>query len=336
MIRSLYAVLLLLSISSCRKADLPDPARLDLHDVRSVTLKSGDQDILMVTGFQYTPEEFLIVDLLYAKQAFAFDHDGNLKYLIGRTGQGPGEYSFAGGIYKSGGLIHLGTGSMQQNIYDADGVFIKKVDVPAKLSSGFYCEGPVPGSVFTTNYTRYADNSLFLVMPDGRVTKEFAPIDDDFGNAFDTFFPQGGIFRSGDQLVQYSNHRYELIFRNLDGVVTNRVKLASRRYVEPDYKKAARVGGIEEERAFRRTFTLFSGCYPWKEGYVTELRRSVDKSTTRGIIEFWNREFEQMGWLEAPEEQKLLGVVPEDRTLIFFSAENDASRLIFKQARKPI
>ena len=329
MIRVLLIILVLL-LTGCKQEPEPE-ARWALQTDREVILQPGEKDVLNVTSFQYTPEQLLVVDLAYGRQAFVFDQQGALLFEVGQAGQGPGEFQFPGGIYRQDGVIRLGIGNRQQNLYDDAGNFLKKVDVPNFKEPAIFCAGPQPGSVFGSSFSRYAKSSIYLMNKDGEIGLQFSPVDEAYGNYFDNLHPYGGIFRKGDSLVQYFNHRYELIFWGMDGIRQKTLVLESRKYVPPDYDEV--VQGVADELKLRLSFTLVAAVYPWKEGYVSILRDWSSKEDFLDTLELWDGEGVFLGRMKVPKSQELVGVT-HDHQFIFFVVEAETSKLIFRHPKK--
>jgi len=104
-----------------------------------------------------------------------FDKNGALIRTIGRRGQGPGEYMFAGSVYiEEGGTIWV-DGGREQVIFSKDGVFLKKVAVSKFMSQKMLA----PGGLFigtTQPSAAQGDpkHELIRVEPDGKTSRTLA------------------------------------------------------------------------------------------------------------------------------------------------------------------
>ncbi len=322
-----YVILILaVGINGCKNTESPDPI-WQMTEIKRVKLKTGEKDVLMSTSFQFADDKIFISDLALGRQAFCFDLEGELVNEIGSTGQGPGEYAFAGGIFYADGVIRLGAGNKTQNIYSGDGVYQKSVTVPNLKEPTSLCQGPKTGDIFGTSFSRYVDKTIYHMDAEGTIINYFSPPDDQYGHVFDNYFPYGGIFRWDQELVQFFNHRYELIFWSLEGKEKRRVTLKSRKYVPPDYNEV--VSGSRDEQNFRKSFSLFASAFRWNDGLVTVLRNWDDLRNHYDIIEFWDRDLQQIGRTEPYSGEELVDVSPKGE-LIFFKADDDISSIIFR------
>jgi len=104
-----------------------------------------------------------------------FDKNGNFVRTIGRRGQGPGEYMFAGSVYIDvDGNISV-DGGREQIIFSKEGVFLKKVAVSKFMSQKMLGPG---GSFIGTTQPSAAQgdpkHELIRVEPDGKVFRTLA------------------------------------------------------------------------------------------------------------------------------------------------------------------
>lgn len=315
--------------ASVRSLAAPDPVNLRIK--REINLNVGDsKHVIDINSFQKTEDRLLILDGFYAQQAYEFDFSGNLLKTVGETGSGPGEYRLPGGFCFSKTRYHvINSSERKHNIYDADGRFLKWVSQKSR-GIGFNLYPGKKGTVYATAYSRYSpDASIYWLDENGELKKKFSPLDEDFVQVFDVFFPPGGLVITNDGLIQFFNHRYEVIFWTFDGQEKDRIRLHSSKYIEPQYKKAKGIVGHKAEIKFMHSFSQFVGFFQFGSGYVSVLRRIKSKDKMVDTIEFWDDEFRGVGRYLIPEDEKLIGVLGDS---LVFSQETDENLILILKA----
>lgn len=98
--------------------------QLSLADVRTISLSKEGSAITFPSGFLAQKDHFLLMDPLSSMRCFVFNADGSLKFELGRTGQGPGEYQLPMSFTESEGRYYLVSGGDRRiNVYDKNGSF---------------------------------------------------------------------------------------------------------------------------------------------------------------------------------------------------------------------
>ena len=109
-----------------------DPMRLvDLAEsVRLVQLETRKASLLnMVQGVQLFDEKLYVVDL--AGQLLVFDMEGNFLHMLGKSGNGPGEYTYISSLAIDGSsrLIYIASGR-KLLAYSPDNEFVAEAQLP--------------------------------------------------------------------------------------------------------------------------------------------------------------------------------------------------------------
>ena len=299
-------------------------------DDRTIVFENLEKEITYMADLKLLEDgRFSFVDTYYTSQAYVFNSDGTLHCELGKRGEGPGEYESPTGLTTSKGSFYLTSTNARLNVYDKDCVFEKMNHLPSNvtIAKGLHTSGD--GNLLLPVFSRYSKKSIYLFSESGESQKEFSQIDKDFPNGFDTFNPQGSIIVQKNQLLQFFNHRYEVIFFDDEYKESKRIRLHSSLYVPPDYAKAKTLNGGRSELAYRATFTQFIGLKPYKDGYVTVLRSWPSEKKSTDVIEFWDNSFMGTGRYQIPEEEQFVGSWGDE--LIFFKVDDMTSKLIFRK-----
>ncbi len=303
------------------------------HTIRRVPLES-DADgngPISISDFQVIDGDYYILDIFMSQRAYVYGPDGRLRGLVGGLGSGPGEYRLPGGFTRSGDRFHIvGNIPPRYNLYDATGRFLHAVPMQAEGVGASIYPDEDDGAYFT-NWSRYASGAtIYRVDRDGKLLQSFSPPDDSYQSLFDVYHPQGGLLVEQNRILQYFNHRYEVLFFSRDGEDLGRIRLASFKYLAPDYKKAPKIRGHKKGKAFMSTFTHFRGLYAWKYGYITQLYRyRKNLKSGKEILEFWDSDFWGLGYYQAPEDETLVGA--SGGQLIFAHEGEDGVALIVRE-----
>jgi hypothetical protein len=327
-------VILLSSCNGQKEASFKDIASMPkeagksfaLKIEKEIVLKSSPDIIGFIMVFKIAGENFLIIDPIHARQCYLFDNTGMLKRKVGKYGEGPAEYMnvFAGCV--SSDRIFL-IGMLKIHIYTIDGEFIKT----AKRAFLGICnnayEGP-NGSIYAVSYNRYntTKDTIYQIDKEGRLVKSFSPIED-IPPVFDTFFPQAGILLEEKGIFQFFNYKYQVTLLDYNGNKIKDIRLSSPFYTPPDLGDAKAIQGHKAEKEYRSTFTQFCGFYAFSKGYVTLLTNWKNTKESQNIYEFWNKDFERMGFVELSNDELPLGVYNDKIVTADFEKE---TKIIFR------
>ena len=285
---------------------------IPLKKEKEIILDSGTDIIGHIMVFKMIDDNFLIVDTIHSKQCYLFGRNGKLIKKIGRFGQGPGEYLYLLAAAISNDRIFL-IGSKSINIYNKNGEFLKTTMKPFLGICNSAHPGP-NGSVFVVSYNRYNTNkdTIYQLDNDGSLIKSFSPVTG-IPPVFDTFFPQTGLCIEEDKIFQFFNFKYEISQFDYDGNIIKKVKISSPFYTPPDFKKA-NVKGHKAELEYRSTFTQVNGFFKYSKGYAVLLTNWESIKEDKNIFEFWNKDFEPVGYCEINNDEFPLGIF-NDRIL---------------------
>lgn len=333
---SKFMIISILALISCQpkahesKTFLADPNPIQPKSSSAIALQT-EKDLVDLSTFQWLgDEQFAILDKFVTHQAFVFNLDGSLVCELGRKGQGPGEYRAPTGVAVHENRLFLTGVDGKLNIYQKDHCefldfyFLKS---QTAISKGLYA---LPGDQFMIPvFSRHAKHSLYIINATGTVVKAFSKTEPIFGAVFDTLPPQGGVLVHDNRIYQFFNHRYALKVFSLQGKQLKSVQLASSIYSKPDFKKAKGVRGIQQEQAFRATFTQFIGFYRLGDGWATVLRNWTDQKSYEDIVEFWDASMTGKGRFSVPGGE--IVVATKESAVIFFHVGSEKTQLIFRE-----
>lgn len=308
---------------------------LELRETEIIKLESSPEGKypIYISSFQVIDGRLYILDGVISQQAFIYDLKGKLIQTVGRVGSGPGEYRRPGGFTFDGEHMYIVNAYKQAiNKYDRNGTFIKEFVAPSD-GIGYHIFPAQNNNLYFTAYSRYAlEGSIKILDSEGQVLKAFSPPDSDFINAFDIYQP-GDLVIEKDRMLQFFNHRYQVLAFDLAGGEPEVIQLASSNYVVPNYRKAKTISGHRAELNFAGTFTHFSAFAKMETGYVTQLRRySKGMKSNRQLLEFWDPEFWGKGYYKVPEEDEFVGC---DGDRLMFTRETETGfDLVFMELKQ--
>ncbi len=271
------------------------------------------QQVKVSSGF------LLVVDRFVGQQVYLFDRNGLLVAKIGEKGQGPGEYIYPVAAPIIDGKIYIASiGTQRMEVFDLEGRYLRSFSL-ASLGVGMWRDITVDSQkrLYLLNPTRYTKYSIVVIDTSGQEINSFAPIEEDFKGVFDTFAPASAFFvDQSNRVYQVFNHKYQIIVRDADGQLKQVLRLHSPFYQMPNYERALKVRGIQNEKEFRATFTQVTGVYVVEPRILVVNLRNW-KSTTEPIevVEFWDFEGPFLARYQVPEGEQLMTVVA--RQLVF-------------------
>lgn len=270
---------------------------INVKKSKEIILDSGEDVIGMIWSLKFVDKMFLVVDLMRSRSCYLFSENGKLLGKIGRIGQGPGEYTFPRAACISGDRIFV-QGGYRIIIYKTNGDLIKTMNKPFRgIGNGLY-PGP-DGSVFALCLSR--DNrtkkSIFHLDKNGNMINNFSPYSD-VPDIFDTFAPQTGLCLENNRIYQFFNFKEEILVFDFAGNKTGSINLSSPFYTKPDFKDAKHVRGHKEEFEYRATFSQIVGMYKFGGGYVTGLANWKDVKNSQYILQFWDKDFKKLGYVD--------------------------------------
>ena len=293
---------------------------------KEIILDSGTDIIGHIFAFTMIEDNFLIVDSLHSRQCYLFDNNGRLIKKIGKYGEGPGEYLIVlAACYVNDRIILVENHKIK--IYKKNGEFLFGKKRPfIGLCNGAYAGSN--GNILALSFNRYniQKDTIFQLDMDGNLIKSFSPVDD-VPEVFDTFYPQTGLCIEKDRLFQIFNFKYELAEFDNNGNKIRDIKLTSPFYTPPDYSRA-KVKGHKAEKEYRASFTQVVGFYKHSKGYASLLTNWQSIKEPQNIFEFFNKDFQRIGYFELNKDELPLGVY-NDR-IISADFENE-TKLIFRK-----
>jgi hypothetical protein len=308
----------------------PELAQIVLHKQKMVRLE-GAADTpapLEITSLQIDEDRLYILDGFKLQQAYIYDLHGKLVKLVGKLGQGPGEYRLPGGFSKTGDRIHLVHQGKNYSIFDLNGDFIHRRSKvhPGAVGNRIY-PGP-NGTAFVTFYSRATSRgSIFHVDQEGELIRFFSPLDDEFVLFWDKVSPMGNVFVTEQEIAQVFVHKYEVLFFDMQGKPTAKMKLASTIYNSPDFEAAKQLPrDKQKQRDFARAYTLVEGFYPLGNGYLTVLSYT-HLGPDKLVMEYWDADFKGLGRSIVPNSEKVVGTEAEQ--ILFYNGET--SELIWRK-----
>lgn len=262
----------------------------ELRFYEEIILQTGNDFIAEIDHVKFLDSYILITDKYTTQQVYLFDKNGYLLHKIGKQGQGPGEYVYPVGSAIINDQIYIISAQTNRiEIYEYSGKHLKSFVLPGigiwqdllvGMSKNFYL-------LSTTRYKKY---SISVCDTLGRCLTEFSKIDGQFGYAFDTFRPAGGIALNQDgEVYQVFNHKYKVNVFDKNGSRRKLYCFTSPYYKPPDYEKAKTTHGSSNEKNFRATFTQVIGIYVEVPNiFAIVLRNWKTEIDFEDIVEFWN------------------------------------------------
>ncbi len=293
---------------------------------KEIILDSGTDIIGHIFTFTMIEDNFFVVDSLHSRQCYLFDNKGKLIKKIGRYGEGPGEYFFVLAACYANERIYL-IENHKIKIYKKNGEFLFGKKRPfIGLCNGAYAG--YNGSILALSFNRYniQKDTIFQLDMDGNLIRSFSPVDD-VPEVFDTFYPQTGLCIEENRFFQIFNFKYDLVeFDNNVNKIRD-IKLTSPFYTPPDFSKA-KVKGHKAEKEYRASFTQVIGFYKHSKGYASLLTNWQNIKESQNIFEFFNKDFQRIGYFELNKDELPLGVYNDRIISADFEKE---TKLIFRK-----
>ncbi len=293
---------------------------------KEIVLNTGEDVIGFVMDVKITDNNILVIDPIYSRKCFYFNHDGKLLFTSGTTGEGPGEVPMLCAACISGEKIFV-FGNYRLNIYSRkNGKEIRTIKKPFRA----ICNSIYSGSdrtVFALSNNRYNKNknTIYHLDENGKLINSFSKAED-VPKVFDTFYPQTGLFVDSDKIYQFFNYKYEISVFDYNGKILNRIKLKSKYYTEPNMKKAKHVKP-RKEKEFRASFTQITGFFKHSKGFVALLTNWKNSKTNQVIVEFWSNKFNKIGSCEFNENSEFVHY--SDDMFITIDVDNNPQKIEF-------
>lgn len=316
--------------SSVKISAIPSQAlgkQFNLKKEKEIILKSGSKIIGDILVLKLKENKILVSDPFHARQCYLFRENGSLLKLIGRFGEGPGEYQIVVSACFSGDRIFL-VENRKVNIYTDEGEFIKTLMKPFPgICNGTY-EGP-NGSFYALSTNRYNSNknTIYHMDKDGNLLKTFSQLEN-VPQVFDTFPPQTGLLtdKVKNRIFQYFNYTNRLFVFDQNGNKVETIKLNSPFYTSPDFSDS-KVEGHKAEIEYRATFTQIVGMFTYSGGYVLLYNNWKTIKEVQRILEFRDFNFKPTGYAVSKSDESFL-TMHNDR-LIFSAFTENETKLIF-------
>jgi hypothetical protein len=311
---------------SYKELDKPGNLFIKIVKAKEIVLDTGEDIIGFAMDIKILDNNILVVDPIYSKKCFYFDHKGKLLFKLGLQGEGPGEVPIINSACISGDRIFV-FGTRRLIICNKqNGREIKTMKKPFRS----ICNGVFPGSdgtIFALSYNRYNKNrdTIYHLDKNGTLINSFSKAED-VPKVFDTYFPQTSLFVDKDIVYQCFNFKYEISMFNYNGRMLDTIKLNSRLYTKPNLRKAKYVKR-REEKEFRATFTQFSGIFQHPKGFITVLTNWKDIKTSQVILEFWSKEFTKIGSCEFDKSKDIVHY--QDNMMLTLNIDKDDQTIEF-------
>lgn len=263
-------------------------------------------------------DNFILVDHYFAQQVYKLTDAGRI-HLIGRRGEGPGEYIFPTiGSTIMDTIIIVSEGTKRLELYTTNGDYVRSQFLD-NLGTAVLKDMKIDmnNNLHILNVTRYNPFSVHVYNTSGKKINDYAPLDELFKLQFDRYHRQGGIVIKDSLVYLAYNHKYELHTYDIYGNYRGSINYESPFYIPPDYEQAkivneGRLGGME----FRSTFTQICGVFFLDPDiFVFPLRNWKNSEKWIDHLEFRNKQGELLIRYKVNDGEELLGT--DDNRMLF-------------------